>query len=279
MTPPSPFRVLIVDDEPLALAMVTALVRQDEQVSDVVECGNSLDVPALIETHRPHIVFLDIEMPGLDGIQLASRIGPDGPVIVFITAFSHYAARAFDVSAVDYVTKPFSDQRLTEALERAKRRVRERRLGELANEVASLSAELSAERSHAHDAQSQLQPPAPRPAELPAGYLDRLSIKVGDRAIVIKAEEIVWVEAEDYYVLVHSTRGRHLIRTPMATLEERLDPAKFVRAHRGALVNLAEVRAYEQRDGTWLSLSDGSRVPVSRARRRRVERLLAPKFG
>ena len=102
-------------------------------------------MPELIVKHRPHILFLDIEMPGIDGIQLARSVDDAGPVIVFITAFSHYAARAFDVSAVDYVLKPFSDQRLREALERAKRRVRERRLGELANQVATLSAELSTE--------------------------------------------------------------------------------------------------------------------------------------
>jgi two-component system LytT family response regulator len=276
MTPTAPFRVLVVDDEPLALAMVTTLIRQDDQISEVLESGNALDVPGLIATHQPHIVFLDIEMPGLTGIQLASRIADDGPVIVFITAFSEYATRAFDVSAVDYVLKPFSDQRLKDALERAKRRVRERRLGELANEVASLSAELSAERAPTRDASAPASAEAP---SVPQEYLQRLSFKSGDRAIVIKAEEIIWIEAEDYYVLVHSTRGRHLIRTPMATLEERLDPARFVRTHRGALVNLAEVKEYDQKDGTWLTLSDGARVAVSRARRRRVEQMLAPRLG
>lgn len=276
MTPTVPFRVLVVDDEPLALAMVTSLIRQDEQVSLVLESGNALDVPGLIATHQPHIVFLDIEMPGLTGIQLASRIADDGPVIVFITAFSEYATRAFDVSAVDYVLKPFSDQRLKDALERAKRRVRERRLGELANEVASLSAELSAERTPTREVSAPASADAPA---APQEYLQRLSFKSGDRAIVIKAEEIIWIEAEDYYVLVHSTRGRHLIRTPMATLEERLDPARFVRTHRGALVNLAEVKEYDQKDGTWLTLSDGARVAVSRARRRRVEQMLAPRLG
>jgi two-component system, LytTR family, response regulator len=258
------FRVLVVDDEPLARQMVSTLVKQDPQMSEVYECGDALQVPALIAAHQPHILLLDIEMPGLDGIQLARRIDDAGPVIVFITAFSQYATGAFDVSAVDYVMKPFSDERLREALERAKRRVRERRLGALANEVAHIPGE----RARAPEA-----PQAPEP-----GPLQRLAFKTGERTIVLDADEIIWIEAEDYYVLVHSRRGRHLVRTPMASLEERLDPRRFVRVHRGALVNMAEVKELDHRDGTWLTLSDGARVPVSRARRRRVEETLAQKL-
>ena len=122
------FRVLVVDDEPLAVAMVAALVREDGEVGQVIECNDPRLVRELIVKHEPHILFLDIEMPEIDGLQVARSIEEPGPVIVFTTAFSQYAVRAFDVSAVDYVLKPFSDQRLHEALERAKRRVRERHL-------------------------------------------------------------------------------------------------------------------------------------------------------
>lgn len=257
------FRVMVVDDEPLARQMVGTLVKQDPQVSEVYECGDAPQVPALIAAHQPHILLLDIEMPGIDGIQLARRIDEAGPVIVFITAFSQYATRAFDVSAVDYVMKPFSDQRLRDALERAKRRVRERRLGALADEVAHQPAETGGDRDV-----------RPEPG---LQYLQRLAFKSGDRTIVLSEEEIIWIEAEDYYVLVHSTRGRHLVRTPMASLEERLDPRRFARVHRGALVNMAEVKELDQKDGAWLTLSDGSRVPVSRARKRRVEQMLVPR--
>jgi two-component system LytT family response regulator len=258
------FRILVVDDEPLALAMVAALLKEDAEVSLVTECGDPRLVSELIVKHQPHILFLDIEMPAIDGLQLARTIDEAGPVIVFLTAFSHYAARAFDVSAVDYVLKPFSDQRLLEALERAKRRVRERRLGELASQVASLSAELTPEK------ESRAAAPAP--------YLQRLTFKTGDRSVVLKSSEIVWVEAEDYYVLVHSKRGRHLVRIPLASLEEQLDPHSFVRVHRAAIVNLDEIQEIDQTDGTWLALSDGSRVPVSRARKRRVEELVGPRL-
>lgn len=257
------FRILVVDDEPLARGMVASLVKRDAEVERVVECGDASQFQSLVGQHAPHIVFLDIEMPGMDGLQLARTVGDTGPVVVFITAYSQYATRAFDVSAVDYVMKPFSDQRLLDALERAKRRVRERRLGELATQVASLSAELTGTKDV--------------PREQPPAYAPRLTFKTGDRAVVLKPEEIVWVEAEDYYVLVHSLRGRHLVRVPLASLEERLDPQVFVRVHRAAIVNMHEVKELDQRDGSWLVMSDGARVPVSRSRRRQVADRLLPK--
>jgi two-component system LytT family response regulator len=255
----SGFRVVVVDDEPLARGMVAALVRRDPEVEMVIESGEATAVPDIVARQQPHIAFLDIEMPGLDGLQLARLIDDTGPVVVFITAFSQYAARAFDVSAVDYVMKPFSDQRLRDALDRAKRRVRERRLGELAHPST----------------ESTGVPSEPRGPI--AAYAPRLAFKSGDRAIVLKTEEIIWVEAEDYYVLVHSTRGRHLVRMPLSAFEERLDPQLFVRVHRAALANLHEVKEFDQRDGAWLVMSDGSRVPVSRSRKRQVEERLLPK--
>ncbi len=259
------FRVVVVDDEPLARMMVASLVRRDPEVDAVVECGDAMAVAEVLARERPHIVFLDIEMPGMDGLQVARLVDDGGPVVVFITAFSQYAARAFDVNAVDYVMKPFSDQRLADALERAKRRVRERRLGELASQVG-----VAPGRTTGHERR------AAGTGGVAVTYAPRLAFKVGDRAVVLKAEEIVWIEAEDYYVLVHSTRGRHLVRVPLASLEERLDPQFFIRAHRGAIVNLREVNELDQHDGASLVMSDGSRVPVSRSRRRKVEeRLLA----
>lgn len=257
------FRVVVVDDEPLARQMVAALVRRDAEVEQVVECASPAAFQDALATHQPHIAFLDVEMPGTDGLQLARLIDDSGPVVVFITAYSQYAARAFDVSAVDYVMKPFSDQRLSEALDRAKRRVRERRLGELAHQVASLSAELTGLKEPARNGDT--------------AYQSRIAFKSGARQIVLKAEEIIWIEAEDYYVLIHSTRGRHLVRLPLATLEDKLDPQRFARVHRAALVNMQEVKEFDQSEGARLVMSDGARVPVSRSRRKRVEELLLPR--
>jgi len=256
------FRVLVVDDEPLARAMAGAIVKTDPDVASVVECGDARLVPDLLAEHRPHILLLDIEMPEVSGIRLAELVDDAGPAIVFVTAFSQYATRAFEVSAIDYVLKPYSDERLRDAIDRAKRRLRERRLGELAHE---LTEQLSA-RSEDLRARTTSADAPPRKV-----WLQRLAFKVGDRSVVVPTHEIVWIEAEDYYVLIHTARGRHLVRVSMASLEAELDPKVFVRAHRAAIVNLTAVRELATRDGSCLHLVDGSRVPVSRSRRRQVE--------
>ena len=262
------FRVLVADDEPLARGMVAALAREDADVERVVECR---DGGTLIDTlgHEPaDIVFLDIEMPGLTGLEVAAALGAASgspPAVVFITAFAQYAAPAFNVDAVDYVLKPFSDERFLEALGRAKRRVRERRLGELAHQMAGVAAELQ----------------SGEPREATAGsahHLQRLSIKQGGRTIVLRAEEIVWIEAQDYCVTVHSTRGSHLVRASLTSLEARLAPGTFVRTHRMAIVNLEHVRETHDRDGLHLVLSEGTHVGVSRSRRSHVESMLAPRL-
>jgi two-component system LytT family response regulator len=262
------FRVLVADDEPLARSMVATLLRDDAEVADVLECGDAKAARALIAAHRPDIVFLDIEMPEVTGLDLAEDLSDEGPIVVFVTAFSRYATEAFEVDASDYVLKPFTDERFAEALQRAKRRVRERRLGELARQLASLSSEL-------------------RPAEGElskigesgdSGYLKRLAFKHNDRTIVLKTTDIMWIEAEDYYVRVHSKQGRHLVRASLASLAERLDPQSFLRVHRGALVNVEEVRELRDAGGLLLLLSDGTTVPVSRSRKSAVEAALVPRL-
>jgi two-component system, LytTR family, response regulator len=263
------FRALVAEDEPLAREMVAALLRADPDIESVLECGDAATARDSIARLRPDIAFLDIELPGASGLQLADGLDPRGPVVVFITAFSSYATQAFDVSAVDYVLKPFSDRRFAEAVERAKRRVRERRLGELATQVASISAELQ------HDPALAAAPGA---SPAPPAYLDRLAFKDGDHSVLVKTADLVWIEAEDYYVLIHARHGRHLVRASLASLEQRLDPQRFRRVHRTAIVNLDEVRTLNDRGGLRLTLSDGSEVAVSRSRRSEIERLLRPRF-
>lgn len=255
------FRVLVAEDEPLARAMVAGLLRRDTDVEAVVECADARSAREAVGRERIDIAFLDIEMPGASGLDVAQGVAAGGPVVVFVTAFSQYAPAAFDVQAIDYVLKPFSDDRFFEALERAKTRVRERRLGALASQMAGVSAGL----------RQQGEAPA-------AGYLTRLAFKDGDRSVVVNVADVLWIEAEDYYVLVHAKRGRHMIRATLASLEERLDPHLFIRVHRAAIVNLDEVRAVHDDGGLVVALSDGARVPVSRSRRRHVEPLLAPRL-
>jgi len=261
------FRALVADDEQLAREMVAALLRADPDFESVIECGDAASARDNIARLRPDIAFLDIEMPGSNGLEVADSVDPRGPVVVFITAYSSYATQAFDVSAVDYVLKPFSDRRFSEAVERAKRRVRERRLGELANQVAQVSAELRHEEGGT---------PTPSPGQ--ASYLQRLAFKEGDRSIVVKTADVLWIEAEDYYVLIHSKQGRHMVRASMASLEQRLDPHRFRRVHRTAIVNLDEVRTMHDSGGLQLTLSDGCEVSVSRSRRTQIEQLLRPRL-
>jgi two-component system LytT family response regulator len=248
----------VAEDEPLARAMVAALLERDADVEAVVECADAPSAREAVGRERIDIAFIDNEMPGASGLDVAQGVAAGGPVVVFVTAFSRFAPAAFDVQAIDYVLKPFSDDRFFEALERAKARVRERRLGELASQMASVSAGVRQQGDEA-------------PA---AGYLTRLAFKDGDRSVVVNVADVLWIEAEDYYVLVHSKRGRHMIRASLASLEERLDPHLFIRVHRAAIVNLDEVRAVHDGGGLVVALSDGARVPVSRSRRRHVEPLL-----
>jgi len=259
----SRFRVLVAEDEPLARSMLADLLKRDAEVANIVECGGGRDVRDALARQQFDIAFLDIEMPEASGLELAESANADGPVIVFVTAFSRYATNAFDVHAVDYVMKPFSDERFFTALERAKTRVRERRLGELASQLGTLSAELRRDES-----KDEHGPP----------FLTRLSFKQGDRSVLLSVSEIVWIEAEDYYVLVHSTRGRHMVRAALSSLEERLDPHAFLRVHRAAIVNVAEVKEVSDDGALVLHLSDGSRVAVSRSRRRHVEPLVLPRL-
>jgi two-component system LytT family response regulator len=256
------FRALVVEDEPLARRMVADLLRRDPEIEQVVECADASEAARALAHERIDIAFLDIEMPGSSGLELAQAFTPRGPVIVFVTAFGRYATDAFDVLAVDYVLKPFSDERFATAVGRAKTRVRERRLAELATQLATVSEELK---------------PAAA-VERPA-YLTRLSFRQDDHSVIVNVADVVWIEAEDYYVLVHTREGRHLVRAPLASFEGRLDPQQFVRVHRAAIVNIQDVREVHDAGGLLLVLSDGSHVPVSRARRRQVEPLMLPRLG
>jgi two-component system, LytTR family, response regulator len=242
------FRALVVDDEPLAREVVVDLLRRDAEIVGVTETGDPGGVSTIVSAEQPDLIFLDIEMPGLTGIQLAASITGELPVIVFVTAFSHYALDAFGVEATDYLLKPFSDERFYQALDRAKRRVRERRAG-----------------------------PVEQPAKTKE-FVKKLAIGYGAQTQWIDVADVLWIEAEDYCVLVHTRHGRHLLRASMSSLEERLDPRWFVRSHRAAIVNMREVTHLES-DGAALQLSDGTHIAISRSRRPAVERIIAARLG
>jgi two-component system LytT family response regulator len=231
-------KVLIVDDEPLARASIRLLVEQDRELTVSGECSG-VEAAGVIRTQRPDILFLDIQMPEVDGFAVLESVGMNAvAAIVFVTAHDRYALRAFDVAALDYLVKPFDDRRFFAALARAKEQARRR----------------------------------PAPPE----YASRFIVRTRDRVLFLRAAEIDWIEAADYYVSLHAGGRAHLLRKSMASLEAELDPARFVRVHRSAIVNLDRVKEMHPsfRGESVLLLRDGTRVRLSRARRAELERRL-----
>lgn len=266
----SRFRVIAVDDEPLALELVEDLLKRDPEVRFLGGCGDGKAAIELILRSGPDIVFLDIEMPEEGGLDVVRAIPQEElPAVVFVTAYGHHAIKAFEVEALDYVVKPFSDDRFFFALERAKRRVRERRLGELAGKMASLTAELE----HGSGGEG---PPREDP-----GYLTRISVTTKGRSIIVRSREIQWIESCDYYSRLHVAQSSYLVRVSLNSFEERLDPAHFVRVHRGSIVNIDSVAEIQHlsRGTRRIVLSDGTQLPISRSRLGRVDQVFAPRMG
>jgi two-component system, LytTR family, response regulator len=269
-------QVLVVDDEPLARSGVADLVRRDPELAVVRECG---DGPAAVDAIRslaPDIVLLDVQMPGMDGFEVLRTIGAERmPAVVFVTAYDRFALRAFDVNAVDYLLKPFEDERFGAAMERAKRAVRQDEVATLARRLAGLldmtGAKGPGDASH-----------APR-SETPAGgspMLSRIVVKSSGTVLFVRVEDIDWIEAADYYARLHVGPRSHLVRETMAALEQKLDPGRFFRVHRSAIVNLDRVKQLQPyfRGQHVVVLTDGTRLKLNRARRERLEALLGQRL-
>jgi len=243
-----PLRTIIVDDEPLARDSVRMLLLRDPEIEIAGDCSG-VDAAALIERTSPDIMFLDVQMPEVDGFDLLAAVGADAvPAVVFVTAYDEYALRAFEVHAIDYLLKPFDDARFERALARAKERARSR--GPKNERLANLVREQSR-------------------------VLKRFLVRAREKIIVVNAEDIDWIEAADYYVSLHVGSKTHLLRETMSDLETRLDPERFFRAHRSAIVNIDRVREIHPmfRGDCALVLADGTRVKLSRTRRDDFERL------
>jgi two-component system LytT family response regulator len=246
-----PLRALVVDDEALARASLTGLLAADPDVRVLGECADGAEAIEAIRADPPDLLFLDVQMPEVDGFEVL-RLAPVERIgaIVFVTAYDSFALRAFEAQALDYLLKPFDDERFHLALGRAKLRVRERRAHRLALElVGTLGA-------------------AP-PANDRPGYLERLAIKADGRISFLRVDDVDWVEAADYCVRVHAGGRVHLLREPLKELETRLDPARFFRVHRSAIVNLSRVKELHPyfRGDAMVVLLDGTRLRLSRGRR------------
>jgi two-component system LytT family response regulator len=246
-------RVAIVDDEPLARDTLRMLLERDGDVTVAANCSGA-DAPALIAETKPDILFLDVQMPEVDGFEVLARIGPGAvPVVVFVTAYDHYALRAGEVHALEYLLKPFDDKRFTATLERAKEQVRTRRRGDTDERLLELLR-----------------------ARPDGAFVRRFLVRVREKVLFIRVEEIDWIEAADYYVSLHVAGKTHLLRETMNDVEKQLDPDKFVRIHRSAIVNVDRVKEMHPlfRGDAMLVLQDGTQVKVSRARREEFEQLL-----
>jgi two-component system LytT family response regulator len=253
-------RVVVVDDEPVALHGLASLLKSAVDVDFVAECSDGRAAIDAIRSLAPDVVFLDVQMPEIDGFSVVQEIGVDRmPAVIFVTAFDQFAIRAFDVSAVDYLLKPFSDERAFSALEKARRSVALRTVEEARGRLATLLSELAptGSRNSAETEQS------------------RFIIREHSRTYAVPIPTVDWIEGADYYVKLHVAEKVHLLREPMTSLAKRLNPRQFYRLHRSAIVNLTRVREIKMSAGEpTVVLLDGTRLRVTRGRRAELERLL-----
>jgi two-component system, LytTR family, response regulator len=256
MTRASTVRVLLVDDEPLARDCVRLALRRHTDVEIVGECAGGHDAVSAILELAPDLVFLDVQMPDIGGFEVIERIGVERmPPVIFVTAFDAHALQAFRVHALDYVLKPFDDERVDEALAHARAQLAARREGELGRQLAALLGERTA------DVPSSSATSAPPPA-----YLTRFSVRDDDRTRFVLASSVDWFEADGNYVRLHVGVTEHRLRTAVAVLARALDPRQFAQIHRSTIVNLDRVREVQPWfGGDYVAiLHDGRRLRVSR---------------
>lgn len=251
----TPVRVLVVDDEPLARTGVVQLLAKDPDIAVVGEAADGRAAVEAIRTLQPDLLILDVQMPEYDGFEVLRTLPRDRmPAVIFVTAYDQHALRAFEVHALDYLLKPFDDERFAEALDRAKRSLRSAELGELSRRLVGLLED-----------RGSATPSEPR--------LTRLIVRHEGSVAFVRVEDLDWIEAADYNVKLH-TRGQvHLLRESLNALEARLDPARFFRVHRSAIVNLDRIRELQPyfKGEHILLLQDGTRLKLSRARREHLE--------
>jgi two-component system, LytTR family, response regulator len=245
-----PIRTLIADDEPLARRQLRALLRRDPQIELIAEAASGQEARRALLQNQPELALLDIRMPLGDGFSVLEEL-PRRPYVIFATAHAEHAVRAFDVDAVDYLLKPFDDERFERAIRRAKEAIHGRRLIAAVQDFTGNGV-------------------LPGGATVPADD-GRLTVHEGRRVSWVEVRDVDWIEAADYYAQVHAHGKAHLVREPLQKLAERLGTG-FLRVHRRALVNVAKIQRLEREEGGELTviLRSGARVRVSRARRAAV---------
>jgi two-component system, LytTR family, response regulator len=247
----SNFKVLIVDDERLSRRRIRRLLTLDPECRLTGECANGEEAIETLVASRPDIVFLDIQMPEPDGLAVARALAETAVLVVFVTAFDDYALRAFEVHAFDYLLKPFEGRRFLDSLGRAKARVSRDRSGTPDGRLFELFEKMSKARR------------AP----------DRIAVRDNGRVVFLKLEDIDWIEASDNYVSLHLGGETHVVRQTMSELESQLDPAKFLRVHRSAIVNLDRIRELQPwfRGDYRVILRNGTELTLTKNHREKLE--------
>jgi two-component system LytT family response regulator len=248
-------RVLIVDDEPLARERIRDMLSDDPEVEVVSECANARDAVTTILKQPPDLLILDVQMPGKDGFSILEELGPARtPPVIFVTAYDQYAVRAFEVYALDYLLKPFDQERFDKAIRRAKDHIRGGASEDLSQRLLAALEQIKSKPT----------------------YLERLVIKNNGHLFFLKTEEVDWFEAEGNYVRLHAGKETCLLRDTISSLEGQLDPKKFVRVHRSAIVNIDRIQELQP----WfhgeyrIVMRDGEQLTLSRSYRDKLNDLL-----
>lgn len=252
------YRVIVVDDEPLARLNLCALIKKDDELELIKECENGYEAISAIETLVPDIVFLDVQMPEINGFQVLEQVDLSKiPALIFVTAYDQYAIKAFEFSALDYLLKPVEESRFQKAVGQAKNFLQQRDLSSLSQRLISLL-------------ENSKTPPMAQSV-----FLERIVIKSTGKVMFLPVNEIEWIEADDYYVKIHTAERSHLLRESMNELEKSLDPNQFQRIHRSIIVNLSLIKEIQTdfQNKSVVVLHNGKKLKMSRPRQELIERM------
>ncbi|HET6617404.1 MAG TPA: LytTR family DNA-binding domain-containing protein [Gemmatimonadota bacterium] len=265
----STIRVVVVDDEPLARRRIVRLLADREGFEVAGEFGSGRKAALAIPEIEPDLLFLDVQMPEMGGFEVLESLSRSRPpVVIFVTAYDDYAVRAFEVHALDYIMKPFDDDRFDEALVHARTQLRMESGDSLRHRLNGVVEALQG--------LGERPASASQVSSIPARWLERLVIRTQDRAWFVRVADIEWVEAADYNVRIHTSDQTYTTRETLSGLAEQLDPRRFVRVHRSTIVNIDRVREIQPYfHGAYiLVLQDGTQIRLSRSRRHALEEAL-----
>ncbi|MBI5215273.1 MAG: response regulator transcription factor [Ignavibacteriae bacterium] len=256
-------RTLIVDDEPLAREGIRLLLQKETDISIVGECGNGMQAVQTIQTTEIDLLFLDIQMPEMDGFEVLSSIPQHRmPLVVFVTAYDQFALKAFKVHALNYLLKPYSDKEFFDVLHHAKEYLRLKSVEPLTNRLRELLQDIS----------------QPSPAQIAdrtshIEYLSRIAVTLKGNIIPIPVDEIIWFEAADYYVNIHTQTKSYLLRETLSNLEEKLDPNVFIRIHRSVMVRISaikEIRPFFEGE-SFVLLHNGTKLKLGKTYKQKLK--------